>query len=163
MLEWLSSKVAVAVAAMLLLSSSTAYFANQNDGVRRTEIVNVARGIASFVDAAFGLSGEVEFTASCEGDANLLMPDAISGSPYEIHLRHDAVIAAQEGVTAIAHWTGDLHFWDTGGVAVDSALVRELDADHDSLNLVSCERFNISIEEILVDSSPCLLAFAHPV
>ena len=161
MLEWLSSKMAVAVAAMLLLSSATAYFANQRDSVQRMEIENVARGIAGFIDAVLDLSGEAEFAAACDGDAGLLMPSEIGGSPYEIHLRRDSVIAAQEGRTAVAHWTGDLHFWHAHDAAVDLEGVQGLDAEHPSLDLVSCQRFEIAVEEVLIDRSTHLLAFAR--
>jgi hypothetical protein len=162
MLEWLSSKMAVAVAAMLLLSSATAYFANQRDSVRRIEIENVARGIANFIDAVLDLTGETKFVVACDGDAGLMIPEEVGGSPYEIHLRRDSVIAAQEGRLAVAHWTGDLHFWHAHDAAIDLEEVQGLDAEHPSLDLISCQRFDIAVEEVLIDGSSSLLAFAHP-
>jgi len=161
MLEWLSSKMAVAVAALLLLSSATAYFANQRDSIHGLELENVARGIAGFIDAVLDLPGETEFVAGCDGDVGLLMPKEIGGSPYEINLRRDSVIAVQKGESTVARWTGDLHFWIVFSTVFDSGEIEGLDAEHPSLGLTSCQRFDIAIEEILIDDSPNLLVFAH--
>jgi len=161
MLEWLSSKMAVAVAAMLMLSSVTLYFANQRESVRRTEIENVGRGIADFVDGVLGLSGEVEFVAGCGGEVGLLLPSEIGGSSYSIRLRRDSVIVTQQDRTSVNHWTGDLHLWHAGDTVFDIDEIERLDAEYPSLELSPCQRFEIGLEEIELGGSAQLLAFAN--
>jgi hypothetical protein len=160
MLEWLSSKMAVALGAMLLLSSVTAFFACQRESIRRIEIGNVARGIAGFIDAVLDLTGETKFVVACDGDAALIIPKEVGGSPYEIHLRRDSVIIAQEGRTMVAHWTGELHFWQHHDMAIDTEVAQGLDADYLSLDLLSCQRFEIAVDAVLIDGSARLFAFA---
>jgi hypothetical protein len=163
MLEWFSSKMAVAVAAMLLLSSVTAYFTIQKDSIRRTEIENVAHGIAEFANAVFDLTGEAEFVVACDGEAGLIVPGEVGGSPYEIHLRRDSVIIVQGSMTAVGHWTGDLHFWRHQELAIMADDVESLDAENPSLDIPSCQRFKIALDDIVIDNSAHLLAFAHPL
>ena len=161
MLEWLSSKMSVVLASMLLLSSMTAYFANQRDYARRQELETVARGLSSFVNAVFGVHGTTEFEVSFAGGGDLVLPSRIGGSPYSVRMRSDSVVIEQYGGSAIGHWSGNLHFWTWDGATLTWESVNASDRNRDSLSLGSGQGFQVSVEEIVLSESRLFFVFAR--
>ncbi len=162
MMEWLSSKMAVALAATLMLSSVTACFLSQKGHSENEELESVARNLAAFVDNALSLPGTVTLTVAYGGDGDLILPSSVGGSAYRVQLRRDSVVVEQGAARAIGHWSGELHFWQWDGKPTDWAKIDQLDGEWQSLALSPGERFHISIEIITVNHADTLLGFAQP-
>jgi len=161
MIEWLASKMAVALAAILLISSVSAYFVSDREAQRRGELLNVARGLADFIDATFDLDGEVVLLVSYQNGGDLVLPQEVGGAAYTLNLRADSVILQQQGHAEIGHWSGSLHFWRWSGPRLGNATVERLDRDSDSLSLAAGEPFVLSLEKIELDDSEPFFAFAR--
>jgi len=161
MIEWLASKMAVALAAILLISSVSAYFVSDREAQRRGELRNVARGLAEFIDAVLELDGEAAMLVSCQKGADLVLPQEVGGAAYTLDLRADSVILQQQGHTELGHWSGSLHFWRWSGARLSNATVERLDRDSNSLSLAAGEPFVLSLKKIDLDDSEPFFAFAQ--
>jgi len=161
MIEWLASKMAVALAVILLISSVSAYFVSDREAQRRGELRNIAKGVADFIDVVFDLDGEAVMLVSYQKDADLVLPQEVGGASYKLDLRADSVILRQQGHTEIGHWSGSLRFWRWSGARLSNAMVERLDRDSDSLSLAAGEPFVVSLEKIELDDSEPFFAFAR--
>ncbi len=162
MLDWFSSKLAVSLAAMLLLSSTAAYFSTDDDRVRDRELATIARGISEFVGEVLKFRGETDLRISCDSESDLTLPKDVRGSPYRVQLRPDSAVASQDDRLRIAHWTGDLHLWWHDSSPIRRETIERLDEEHQSIESDPQRGFSVSIREVDIGGSSMLLFFAYP-
>jgi len=160
MLEWLSSKMAVMLASMLLLSAATACFLNGREFNVRQEIEMLSRAVADFVDDALRLHGATLLTVTYGGDGDLVLPNVVDGRQYQLTLRRDSVMIEQLGVRAIGYWSGELHLWTWSGGPLSQEVIDELDSTSPSLSLASGQPWRVAVKPVTVSGIDVLLAFA---
>ena len=152
----------MALSAILILSSVSAFFTSEREQTLREELQTVARSLASFIDNVMKLSGVATFDIGPDVGADLLLPGKIGGNHYDFELRQDSAIFSLDGRTAMARWTGSLHFWRWEGIQLDDALVRELDEGSRSLILSSWQSFELVIDVACMAGAEVPIAFAFP-
>jgi len=160
MLEWLSSKLPVVLASLLMLSSMFAYFAQQYSDTQFYELREVVTNLANFIDEFIDLPWDITFKVSSQQDADFIIPSGIHGRPYHIHLRRDSVIAELDHSTVVGHWSGNLHFWRWNGLSLDLETLTMKDDECSSLSLTSGQSFSLTIVTVKVDYEEVSLAFA---
>lgn len=161
MLGWLSSKMATALAVLLLISSVTAYFVKERREQERNELQIIARGLARFIGETIGLGGTAELIVCSSRACDFVLPERIGGNQYGLNARSDSVIVEQSGRIVLAQWSGTLHFWSWSGKRLSNATVEALDQEASSLSVRSGETLLVSLERIEMDDSEPIFAFAR--
>ncbi len=163
MLEWLSTRLSIVFASILLLSSVTSYFAWERDYATTQKLETITRGLASFIDSSLRINGQAEFIISYKDEGDLVIPTEVGGQSYDLKLMNDAVVLRQEGRTAIGRWSGFLHLWKPEVGSYSSSKIESEDARHSYLDLISGQPFQISLRRIHVDRIEQTHAFAYPL
>ena len=161
MLDWISSKVAVSFAVMLMLASISACFAANNNRLRERELRIVAQEISAFIGEVMNLHSVAELRISADADSDLSLPEAVGESRYSLQLRMDSVVASQGNEVEIAHWSGGLHLWRIDDSVISKEDMASLDEEHRFLDVNPCEGFSVSTEEVDVEGVTVLLVFAY--
>ena len=159
MLDWLASKVAMTVAAMLLLTAAAGFFAWEQADAARRSVAVVAEDLARFLDVVSALKGEATFAVSFGAGPGHVLPDRLDGSPYEIEIDRGAVIASRGSIFAFAVLGVPVHLFHPEGRSFSSADLARLDGDHPALHTTSSGSLKVERLAIEVDGVPTYATF----
>ncbi len=94
MIDWLTSKVGVLIAVLVLTSFALGLFAWEHSMLADREFQSVADSISGNVDSVAGLSASTSYELSFGPEPGQL-PFLIDGEPYTINITRDIVILRQ--------------------------------------------------------------------
>lgn len=130
-MEWLSSKVAVAVAVLVITASVLGYFAFQRSDSHEGEVAEAARSMARYVEAFSSLTGEVRSNVTVGGGGNLELPSSINGNSVCVNMTRSYVIVACGGYSASEkHSAASVHLWQPGNGSYNTSSIALLDAEN---------------------------------
>jgi hypothetical protein len=92
LIEWLSSKVAMAVAVLVVTGSVLGYSAYQRSTSYEGEVVDVARSVARWLETFSTSNGEMHSNITFDRWGNLRLPPSIDGNPVSVNLSRNSVI-----------------------------------------------------------------------
>ena len=117
MLDWLSSKFAMMVAALLILASAFALLGIQRSGYEDAGLKAVADEIADGVNYVSRLNAEARAEMNLGGnDSGGGLPSKINGKAYSVNLSGTGVLVTQETKGALAHFSSRVHAWNPAHV-----------------------------------------------
>jgi hypothetical protein len=139
MIDWLSSKFALLVAAVFILASAFSIIRIQRRSIEDLELERIAEDIASIVNSAALINGQtsigVEFGKGSQGES---FPAEVGGAPYTIKFTHTAVLIVQSSKGFLAVFIGSVHLWKPGQYSAEGARsIEEIDQSHRHLQLES--------------------------
>ena len=141
MLDWLSSKVAMSLAALLLLAGIVGFFLAQRDRAVHDALQDIADRAAAYIDALSESAGELATSISVGSPmdpaavAGLELPALAAGEPYLLTLYRAYVVAGTDGDRAFAVLRVPIHFFEPEAGAYTSEGIADLDAAHPSATL----------------------------
>ena len=150
MIDWLSSKFALLVAALLILASAFAIIGIQRRGIEDLELERIAEDIASVVNSAALVNAQscivVEFGNGRQGNS---FPSQVGGVPYTINLTRTAVLVVQNGKGFMAVFIESVHLWEPGPNAIEGGReIEEMDESHRNLQLESGTDFVVERKKV---------------
>ncbi len=163
MLDWLASKVAMTLAALLLLAGVTGFFLAQRGMVVQDALQGIADGVASYVDEVSSVAGEMTTSLSVgasAGDKGFALPARAAGNPYVLVLFATHVVADDGVHRAMAGLTEPIHLWKPSAGPYTARDVAAMDAGHPSLALGGT--ITIARRVIEVDGAGGPATFAFP-
>ncbi len=139
MIDWLSSKFALLVAALLILASAFTIIRIQRRSIEDLELERIAEDIASVVNSAALVNAQssivVEFGRGGQGGS---LPSDVGGVPYTVNLTRTAALVIQNSKGFMAVFIESVHLWEPGQDSIDGALsIEEMDESHRYLQLDS--------------------------
>lgn len=113
MLDWLTSKLAMMIAALLLLASVLGFFAAQLDGIDAIKLQDVSKSIADSIDSVSSSSGSIVINVNYNTTgAGLHLPPTIRGEPYDIEITQDLVMVSLGGTNRVNEFFNSVHIWN---------------------------------------------------
>jgi DNA repair protein RadC len=147
MLDWLSSKIAMIIAATILIAAVSGYFLLQQRGLERVEVQEVADLIAARINDISSINGETEILMTFdEGKSyrGTLLQRTIAGISYEIEIRRDVVRVSAGDHVVSSRLHERIHVWNPSDI--DSATSEDMaNADRNS----SAIKFNAGNDFII--------------
>jgi hypothetical protein len=163
LIEWLSSKVAMAVAVLVITGSVLGYFAYQRAASYEYEVADVARAVARYVETFSTLAGETRATVTVGPGGNLALPASINGKPVYVNVTKEIVIVTcgKYTVTA-AHTIPYLHFWSTDNRTMKADAISQADFDHRWTGQVASPgKIVLERRDIFVSGTEQLVTFCY--
>jgi hypothetical protein len=165
LIDWLSSKVAMAMAVLVITGSVLGYFAYQRSASYEHEVEEVARSTARYAEAFSTLSGEVRVTITLGPGGNLELPASINGKPVTVNITNSMVIVTC-GKYAVSetHTVTYLHFWATGNRSMNTTAMAQLDLDNRwTGELASPKKIVLERRAIYASGTEQLFTFCYPL
>lgn len=138
MLDWLSSKVAMSLAALLLLAGVVGFFLAQRDRAVHDALQDIADRAAAYIDTLSESAGELATSISVGSAmdpgavAGMELPALAAGEPYSLTLYHAYIVAGTDGDRAFAVLRTPIHFFEPEARPFTSEEVADLDVVHPS-------------------------------
>lgn len=113
MIEWISSKVVMAIAVIVLIGVVIGFFNIQQQNYERIAFDNVCKDIARSIDFVSmtdaNITTNLTFT---EGKSGTLLPMTFRGKSYTIEIRSEQVIMMQDDWISTANLVKKIHPWN---------------------------------------------------
>jgi len=164
-LDWLSSKVAMTLAALLLLAGVVGFFLAQRDRAVHDALQDIADRAAAYIDTLSESAGELATSISVGSAmdpgavAGMELPALAAGEPYSLTLYHAYIVAGTDGDRAFAVLRTPIHFFEPEARPFTSEEVADLDVVHPSAILGHGGFAVLSRRYITVDGTARLETF----
>jgi hypothetical protein len=140
MLDWLSSKVAMTLAALLMLAGVTGFFLAQEERVVQDALDGVAANAAAYIDEVSLSLGEMTTSLSIgppprEIPEGLELPSMAAGERYSLVLHASYVLIEGGGHRAMAGLHRPVHLWRPDERPYAASEVAALDSGHPNLTI----------------------------
>lgn len=112
MLEWMTSKIVVSIAALIVLASLSGFFVIQRENLIDEELRGVAKEIAGTINDVNVINSKATLLVRFGGsDKGTRMPSDIDGDPYKVTIYRDMVICSVGDRTARAFLFESVHLF----------------------------------------------------
>ncbi len=153
MFDLLTSKLAMMIAAIVILTSVLGIFAYQREQAKDLELRNIADKISKAIDEYNTLLGEskVNVTFHREEDGIYVKPK-VDGKNYDILITKYKVIISQEARRFYSNFARPIHLWVPKSSAYNQTEIQECDSEFKILQLVSGPNFKIERKLLEISS-----------
>jgi hypothetical protein len=163
-LDWLASKVAMTLAALLMLAGVAGFFLAQRDRAVQDALDTISKEAAAFIDGVSRSAGEMATSISVgpppSGAAEgLELPALAAGQRYSLVLYPSYVVADGGGPRAAAVLRTPVHLWDPDGGPLTLDDVAEKDRRNPSL-AIGGGTLALRRQSLPTGGSPVLETFA---
>lgn len=153
MFDLLTSKLAMMIAAIVILTSVLGIYAYQREQAKDLELRNIADRISGAIDEYNTLLGEskVNVTFEREEDGIYVQPK-VNGENYDILITKYKVIISQEARRFYSNFAGSIHLWIPQSDSYNQTEIEDCDSEFKMLELVSGDTFKIERKLLEIDS-----------
>ncbi len=153
MLDWVLSKVAMSVAAILLIVVGAGYLDLWEESSRTDELTRVAEEIADIVNELQGVNGRVRLRIGPRSGSVGNIPASIDQRSYTITIGHELVMVTQEDRSASAQFHERVQPWSPESDAYTSDEFDESDTDAALLRVDSGTELVVERRLLTVDGT----------
>lgn len=153
MLDWLSSKFIMIVAAILILASTITLINVQRSSLEEFELKKIANKIADEVNSVGLCFAETKliFNFDKNSDAQSL-PNKIGRNGYSINFTRTSVIVTQNAKGFIAQFSVQVHTWNPNSVETgNEVIMEEMDEKNKYLAFGSSSKFVIEQKALIME------------
>jgi hypothetical protein len=168
MIEFMTSKVVGAVAALILLGSVLGFFEIQRSFLEERHFRDMNDSVVRLIDGVSAAGGETSANITfAEGMPGLGLDFYFRGKGYDIEVRTGQVIFRQGGLVVAEGLTRAVHPWNpailgSGATLYSSAEeLGKLDRDHPVLTVASGRGFMAESRLVVLSGEPAFLSFVH--
>lgn len=149
-LEFLTSKMAMMIAAIIILTSVLAVFTMMREDANDLKLRNCADTISSSINSMNSINGETrELITFQKGKEGIYLEPEVDGRGYEIRITRYKVMIKQEDNVFIEQFITAVHLWEPEKTAYDLMEFQDNDDRNPQLNIISKE--DIVIERKLIN------------
>jgi len=159
LIDWVSSKVAMSLAALILLAGVVSFFLAQQEEARHDALQSIANQAAAYIDEISRSPGEIAARISVGPGGTLELPALAAGQAYALTVYRSYVVAGYDGERAYAALATSIHMWQPRAGNYTASEVAEFDTLHPSLALESEGSAIVSRRSLVIDGSPTLETF----
>lgn len=152
-MDFVVSKVAMSVCALLVIVVLSGAIESQDRGLLADELDAIVTQLCSLIDRAVFTEAEASMRWS--------VPDMASGDSVTVSIRGGIIRAASGGQECAGQPLSGVHTWTWTGVGLNESTIHALDSSSESVELTSGEGLVLSTELVLLDDEPTVLAFAR--
>ena len=162
MIDWISTKVAMTLAALILLAGVVAFFLAQQQEARHDALQSIADSAPGIFDEVSRIKGETNITISVGPGGTQELPGQAGGERYSLTLYPSYVAAGFDGERAFAVLRRPVHLWEPRAGTYTAARAADLDTRHPSLTISVGGSVIVSRRSLTIDGSPTLETFVFP-
>lgn len=132
MLEWITSKVVVSVAALLILASVGGFFVTQREGWKDAQAANISKDVAKLVNQVSTVNSNLT-TIIHFGDSSpgINLPSNVDGATYVMKFDRTSVRCELNGRSSISEFYTAVHLYPPSDVDLKNLTQkRENDLNH---------------------------------
>lgn len=162
MLDFVTSKIAMMIAAIIILTSVIGFYALQREQAKDMELQNIADKIAEAIHDVNIIQGEtkVNVTFNRENEGVYVKP-LVNGKSYETMITQNKVIITQNGKRSISNFVVSVHLWVPIFNAYNQTQIEEIDEANKTLELQAGEDFIIERKSIEVSGVNEYITFIY--
>jgi pectate lyase len=143
-LEFVTSKIAMMVAATIILVSVLGIFSMQREDAKDLELRNIADEISGTINEVNAISGETRINMSYEKSIDgIYLDPEVDGKEYEIIITRNEVIVRQKDRMFLRSFIESIHVWKPDSEFYDSIEITQKDNKNAKMELRSGEDFQI--------------------
>jgi len=161
-IDWISTKVAMTLAALILLAGVVAFFLAQQQEARHDALQSIADSASAYTDGVSAMAGEVATSMSLGPGGSQELPGTAAGEAYALTVYPSYVVAGLDGERAFAILRTPVHLWQPRAGNYTAAEVAGLDSLHPSLTISVGGSVIVSRRSLTIDGSPTLETFVFP-
>lgn len=162
MLEFLTTKIAMMVAAAIILISVFGIFSMQREDAKELDLKNISHEISGAINNVNTIIGETRETVTFEeGEEGIYLKPRIEGKAYEIILTRYEVVIRQDDKTFLINLIEDIHLWFPERGIYTSSEIMDLDKEYWKLAFISGENFIIQRKLIEIDGEKGYMTFVY--
>jgi hypothetical protein len=131
MLEWVTSKVVVSIAALVVLASVSGFMYVQRESWKEDQLSQVSKKISGTINEVSSINAEtILFLGFDEGDG-IELPDEVGNRPYDIRIERDMVRCQQGELYASSYFLRSVHLFSPDDVDLTNrSNIIDHDRDH---------------------------------
>ncbi|MFH0816033.1 MAG: hypothetical protein V1934_04375 [Methanobacteriota archaeon] len=162
-MEWLSSKVAMAVAVLVITGSVLGYYAYQRSSSYEGEVAEVARSMARWIESFSAANGEIRSNITFDGWGNLKLPESINGNPVSVNLsRNNVIVTCGKYVVLEEHTVPTIHLWEPQNRSMNTSAIALMDIVNPwTGNVSSPGKLVLERHSIIVSGAEQLFTFCY--
>jgi len=163
MIDWLTSKLAMMVAAVILFASIAGLFAYQRSAAGISELQGEADAIARAVNGVSAVSGNtvLPVTYDSSRDGFHIKP-TVRGDSYALTLNPTFVLVGQKGDRVVSNFASAIHLWKPLKSRYNVTELSNADSSHTALSFPSGQDFKVERRMVDVGGENRYLTFAYP-
>ncbi len=144
MLDFITSKMAMMIAAIIILTSALGIYALQREQTKDLELNNIADKIAGAIENINTLQGETKVNVTFDiGKEGIYIDPMVNGKDYEILISQYKIMITQEERRAISNFVIQIHLWPPLSNAYNLTEIEYIDESNRTLEFLSGEDFKI--------------------
>jgi hypothetical protein len=161
-LDFLTSRIAMMVAAVIILTSVLAVFTMIREDGRELELRNTADTISGSINEINSINGETrEFITFRKGKEGVYLEPEINGKSYGITLTRNKVMIRQDDIVFIEDLMGSIHLWEPEKTSYDLAEIEEKDRGNPQMNLNAHDDYIIEKKMINLQGENGYMTFVY--
>jgi hypothetical protein len=135
MLEWITSKVVVSIAALLILVSVGGFFVTEREGWKDAQATNISKEIAKLVNQVSTLNSNLTTVIHFgDGDSGINLPSNVDGASYVIKFDRTTVRCELNGRSSRSDFYTGVHLYSPSDIDLKNLTQkREHDLDHQTM------------------------------
>ena len=152
MLDFITSKIAIVMAAVFILLVALGMYEIQNNAIEEEELENIANKISATIDeiSAMEASTKVNLTFEDLGEGIYLKPK-VGDDTYEIRITPNLVFIDQNGRGTYSHLITAVHLWKPDKNGYNATELEYLDNNRE-LKIVSGDKVVIIVERTQIEA-----------
>ena len=144
MLDFITSKIAMMIAAIIILTSALGIYALQREQTKDLKLNNIADKIAGAIENINTLQGETKVNITFDkGKEGIYIDPTVNGKNYEILISQYKIMITQEERRAISNFVIQIHLWLPLSNAYNLTEIEDIDESNRTLEFLSGEDFKI--------------------
>jgi len=144
MLDFITSKIAMMIAAVIILTSVLGIFAWQREDSKALELRNIADEISNSINEFNSISGETKVNVTFEkSNEGIYLNPKVDGEDYEIIITQSEVIVRQNDRLFLRNFISSVHIWEPNSEFYDKDEIKDNDSKSPQQELRSGEDFQI--------------------
>lgn len=162
LLDFITSKIAMMIAAVIILTSVLGIFSMQREDAKELELRNVADRISGAVNNLNTVLGETsEVITFTKGEDGIFLNPKIDGKTYEIIITQNEVVVKQEGKNFLREFVVNIHTWEPENMLYNLTQLQYKDEENTKLDFRSGEDFIIQRKLIEIDGEKEYMTFVY--
>lgn len=152
MLEFITSKIAMMIAAIIILTSVIGVYALQREQAKDLELQNIADKITGAIDNVNTIQGETKINVTFDrGEEGVYVKPLVNGKNYEIMITNYKVIITQSSRRATSNFLGSIHLWAPLSYSYNLTQIKDNDKANRTLEFVSGDDFKIERKSMQIN------------
>jgi hypothetical protein len=162
MMDLITSKLAMMIAAVIILTTVLGVYAVQREQGKDIELMNIAETLCDAVDDLNGIQGEtvLNITFDRRTQGRFLEP-LVDGKNYEIKITQYEVVISQEGRRYEQDFMAPVHLWKPDSNSFTNSEIEDTDHEHKELSFTSGTDFTLERMRVVVGEELGFFTFVY--